>query len=99
MTAHEIPEQPAGPTSMQFQEKTAARFGRGTSTCPHATVHAVLALHWWGRGPDGWPLLAVPLGGVRPDGRERDYPTAFRTPPIIHLLEASTGSSFRRWRG
>jgi hypothetical protein len=49
--------------------------------------------HWWGSGPDGWPLLAVPLGGAAsPELATRfawdDEATA---PPIVHLLEASTG--------
>ena len=46
---------------------------------------------WWGRGPDGWPLLALPLGGevvgdmfaLLDDGRS--------VVPVVHLLEASTG--------
>ena len=32
---------------------------------------------WWGRGPDGWPLLAISVG----------------TPAIVHNLELSTGRS------
>ncbi len=35
---------------------------------------------WWGRGPDGWPLLAVPIGQSGGD-----------VPPIVENLEASTG--------
>ena len=48
---------------------------------------------WWGRGPDGWPLLALPLGG---EAREpisillEEGPVA---PPSIHFLEASTGAN------
>ena len=37
-------------------------------------------LRWWGRGPDGWPLLAVPIGQSGSD-----------VPPIVESLEASTG--------
>jgi outer membrane protein assembly factor BamB len=45
---------------------------------------------WWGRGPDGWPLLAVPLG------EDQQRRKRFRSPeeparPIVHVLEASTG--------
>jgi hypothetical protein len=47
--------------------------------------------HWWGRGPDGWPLLAVPIGGVNPDGAERDFSRGLVDSPVVHLLEASTG--------
>ena len=48
-------------------------------------------LHWWGYGHDGWPLLAVPLGGSRADGVERNFGRSQLNPPIVHLLEASTG--------
>ena len=46
---------------------------------------------WWGRGPDGWPLLAVPLGG-----RDLHYPRGFvqagyLDSAAVHVLEASTG--------
>jgi hypothetical protein len=37
-------------------------------------------LRWWGRGPDGWPLLAVGLGLAGSD-----------VPALVHNLEASTG--------
>jgi hypothetical protein len=46
---------------------------------------------WWGRGPDGWPLLAVPLGGAHPDGVEGNLGSERLLPPTVHLLEASTG--------
>ncbi len=42
---------------------------------------------WWGRGPDGWPLLAVAIGG-RPDATSA---LSWIEPPIVHNLEASTG--------
>ena len=46
---------------------------------------------FWGRGPDGRPFLAVPIGGnlraatIQP--APRDHPDA----PIVHLLSSSTG--------
>ena len=40
---------------------------------------------WWGRGPDGWPLLAIPLRNT--DGSWQLNSTNVS----IHLLEASTG--------
>ncbi len=47
---------------------------------------------WWGRGPDGWPMLAVPLGGIFTEGFLGATPDADRfTPPVVHLLEATTG--------
>ena len=58
---------------------------------PADGIHTHLAARLVGRGPDGWPLLALPLGG---EAREpisillREGPLA---PPSIHFLEASTG--------
>ena len=47
---------------------------------------------WWGRGPDGWPLLALATGGEVTGGMLRlvlqHEPAA---PPVVQLLEASTG--------
>ncbi len=47
----------------------------------------IRAPRWWGRGPDGWPLLAVPIGGPPYQGPSSP---AFQ-PPVVHNLEASTG--------
>ncbi len=46
---------------------------------------------WWGRGPDGWPLLALPLGGGEPEQRSKFEWDSSVAAPIVHLLEASTG--------
>jgi len=44
---------------------------------------------WWGRGRNGWPLLAVALGGQHPQlGGLRSSSLG---PPMVHLLEGSTG--------
>jgi len=43
---------------------------------------------WWGRGRDGWPLLAVALGGQHP---QLALNSSSLGPPMVHLLEASTG--------
>ena len=45
---------------------------------------------WWGRGPDGWPMLAVPIGGLVP-GIAPKYPFFAPVPPVVHLLAAATG--------
>ena len=46
---------------------------------------------WWGRGADGWPLLAVGLGGRLYGGMEGAVPRSSLHPPIVHVLESSTG--------
>ena len=42
---------------------------------------------WWGRGPDGWPLLAITLGG----SYEVNFGIYANRPAIAQVLEASTG--------
>jgi hypothetical protein len=47
---------------------------------------------WWGRGPDGWPLLAVRLGGVEDDESRAGFGgSSLAGSPVVHVLEASTG--------
>ncbi len=55
---------------------------------PTDKVSQVRPLRWWGRGPDGWPLLAVGLGGHDPQAPSN---ASNEVPPIVHNLEASTG--------
>ena len=47
----------------------------------------ISAPRWWGRGPDGWPLLAVAVGGLK------NVPTGLgaERPDRTHVLEASSG--------
>ena len=46
---------------------------------------------WWSRGPDGWPLLALPLGGKSLFGGLA-FPRFERAEkPVVHLVEATTG--------
>ncbi len=45
-------------------------------------------LRWWGRGPDGWPLLAVALGGNQ---RQAGFVSPQNDSAIVSNLEASTG--------
>ncbi len=46
---------------------------------------------WWGRGEDGWPMLALPLGGgLR--GHGGNLPPGGRDEPArVHLISASSG--------
>jgi hypothetical protein len=55
--------------------------------------HYVLtwAPRWWGRGPDGWPLLAVPLGGEPPTEWQKNFVPSPLLWPVVHVLEGSTG--------
>ncbi len=46
---------------------------------------------WWGRGPDGWPLLAIPIGGQDPHRIPDLSPPSVLDFPTVHVLEASTG--------
>ena len=51
---------------------------------------AIRPPRWWGSGPDGWPLLAVPLGGPEL-GKEFDPNNSYLDSPVVHVLEAPTG--------
>ncbi len=57
------------------------------STAAYVGVHGPV---WYGRGPDGLPLLAVPADRYDPDAGG-DNPFGLSTVPIVHVLEASTG--------
>ncbi len=46
---------------------------------------------WWGRGPDGWPLLAIPIGGRIPADMQLNIASSFLLRPVVHVLESSTG--------
>ncbi len=51
---------------------------------------------WWGRGPDGSPLLALPLFGESPGPAPITLEEESLAQPIVHLLEASTGRERHR---
>jgi outer membrane protein assembly factor BamB len=51
---------------------------------------------WWGHGSDGWPLLALPLGGEAPGEVREPLADGATAEPIVHLLEASTGREQHR---
>ena len=57
---------------------------------PEDELSRIRTPFWWGRGPDGWPLLAIPLDGSAHfgPGYEND-PGKMRE--VVYLLEASTG--------
>ena len=45
---------------------------------------------WWGRGPDGWPMLALPIGGDGPR-MFTNNPYFTPDPPVVHVLATATG--------
>ena len=46
---------------------------------------------WWGLGSDGWPMLALPMGGEPEGGGDPDYRWFPPDPAVLHLLAAATG--------
>ncbi len=46
---------------------------------------------WWGLGSDGWPMLALPIGGKQESGGDPNYRFFPPDPPVVHLLGAATG--------
>ncbi len=54
---------------------------------------------WWGRGSDGWPLLAVLLGAPRHEGLPNRVEYDVPRQSNVHLLEASTGRVQHRVTG
>jgi serine/threonine protein kinase len=55
----------------------------------------IWAPSWWGCGPDGWPMLVVPLGGKVSGEADPTSPLYHPMPPVTRLLEASTGRTLR----
>ncbi len=45
----------------------------------------------WGRAEDGWPMLAVPLGGTKPTADGQSHPDPHREPPRVHFLSLADG--------
>ncbi len=45
----------------------------------------------WGRGENGWPMLAVPLGGTAPTWTGQTHPDPHREPPRVHFLSLASG--------
>ncbi|HEX3448815.1 MAG TPA: VCBS repeat-containing protein, partial [Isosphaeraceae bacterium] len=57
----------------------------------HGDTTPVGSPFWWGRRPDGWPLLALPIGGTKAPERFAKNPYFTPDPPVVHLLAAATG--------
>ncbi len=54
---------------------------------------------WWARGDDGWPMLALPLGGRLKGDTGRAAGTGQEEPPRIHLLSGSRGRELHSLEG
>jgi hypothetical protein len=57
---------------------------------PDDNLSRIWTPFWWGRGPDGWPLLAIPVGGSDEFGPASSYGPGTMN-EVVYLLEASTG--------
>ncbi len=66
-------------------------FWSWSAELPQGRATRIGPLHWWGCGPDGWPLLAVSLGTDRPGEHESGKRPLRVDPPAVHVLEATSG--------
>ncbi|HEX4589012.1 MAG TPA: VCBS repeat-containing protein, partial [Gemmataceae bacterium] len=57
----------------------------------NADTTPIRSAFWWGLGSDGWPMLALPIGGKQESGGDPDYRFFPPDPPVVHLLGAATG--------
>jgi outer membrane protein assembly factor BamB/predicted Ser/Thr protein kinase len=46
---------------------------------------------WWGRGPDGWPMLALAIGDGEATGTVAKNPYFTADPPVVHVLAVASG--------
>ena len=69
--------------------KTGQKLWHWRTDLNHDDFTPVGAPFWWGRGPDGWPMLGLAIGSnEKPQAR----PLMFvPDPPVLHLLAAATG--------
>ena len=58
---------------------------------PPNKINSLWTPRWWSRGPDGWPMLAVPVGGKDPEANNAGVHWSQFHPPTVNILEASTG--------
>ena len=88
------PEQPEAIYFDALSGATVTRSGGGASRSSESGWSPCAPL-FWGRGPDGWPLLTVGLTGVR---RAR-LGTFGDLPAVAHVLEGSTGRELHSVKG
>ncbi len=103
------PPTPRGPDERRvYVDALSGRDGRllwmWCHSLPVATFARIWTPKWWGHGPDGWPMLAVAVGG-RAEERLGEIdgmsygPTELSAEPEVHVLEASTGMERHRVPG
>ena len=83
---------------MHFREETDGGFGRGIYR-RRVEGTGSGSRGGGGHGPDGWPLLALAMGGEALGAIELLAAFEPQAEPIVHLLEASTGREQHRVLG
>ena len=78
-------------TWMPFPARTARNSGTGAPTSIMETRPPLVRHSGGAAGPDGWPMLALPIGGGEAPGRFAKNPYFTPDPPVVHLLAAATG--------
>ena len=76
--------------STRYPVRAGEDSGPGTELT-NADTTPIGSAFWWGLGSDGWPMLAVPIGGKPESGGDPDYRLFPPDPPVVHLLAAATG--------
>ncbi len=69
--------------------KTGAKLWHWRTDVDHGDYTPVGAPFWWGRGSDGWPMLALAIGSN--DRANVQAPFMAPDPPVVHMLAAATG--------
>ncbi len=63
----------------------------GNQYADRRRIYPNLAAAPLGSGPDGWPLLAITIGGKEPGSLESSLPSSKLPAPVVHLLELFHG--------
>ena len=71
--------------------KGGQRLWRWHTELTNADTTPINSAFWWGLGSDGWPMLALPIGGKPATGGDPDYRWFPPDAPVVHLLAAATG--------
>ncbi len=77
--------------STRFPVRAGKDSGTGDTELTNADTTPINSAFWWGLGSDGWPMLALPIGGKQEAGGDPRYRFFPPDPPVVHLLGAATG--------